>query len=101
MTNHIQVSCGLISTKDSSTILYEDNAAYIAQLKGSYIKCDRTKYISPKFFHAHEFQKNDDIDVQQIRSSDNVTDLFTKVLPTSTFNKLVHKIGMRQLKNFQ
>ena len=39
--------------------------------------------------------------VQQIRSSDNLTDLFTKVLPQTTFKKLVHQIGMRQLKDLQ
>ena len=64
-----------------------------------YIKGDRTKHISPKFFFMHELQKNDTIDVQQIRASDNLADLFTKVLPTSTFENLVHKIGMRRLKD--
>ena len=39
------------------------------------------------------------MDVQQIRSNNNLADLFTKALPTSTFEKLVHKIGMRRLKD--
>ncbi|KAF2305900.1 hypothetical protein GH714_008778 [Hevea brasiliensis] len=82
------------------TVLYEDNAACIAQLKGGYMKgdrtkhispksCiaqlkggfmkgDRTKHISPKFFFTHDLQKNGNINVQQIRSSDNLVDLFTK-----------------------
>ena len=83
----------------SPIILYEDNTACIAQVKGGYIKGDRTKHISPKFFFTHELQKKGDIDVQQIPSSDNLADLFTKALPTSTFEKLVHKIGMRRLKD--
>ena len=95
---HIKESCGLPSIKDSTT-LFEDNAACIAQLKGGYIKGDRTKHISPKFFYTHELQKNGEINVQQIRSSDNLTYLFTKSLPTSTFKKLIYKIGMRQLKD--
>ena len=33
--------------------------------------------------------------MRQIRSSDNPTDLFTKSLPASTLEKIVHKIGMR------
>ena len=37
--------------------------------------------------------------VQQIRSSDNLADLFTKALLTSTFKKLIYKNGMRQLKD--
>ena len=99
MIHHIQESCGLSSVKDKPTILFEDNAACIAQIKGGYIKGDRTKHISPKFFYTHELQKNGEIDVQQIRSSDNLADLFTKALPTSTFKKLVYKVGMRKVKD--
>ncbi|XP_059315456.1 uncharacterized protein LOC132066085 [Lycium ferocissimum] len=72
------------------------NAACIAQLKGGFIKGDRTKHISPKLFFTHDLQKNGDINVQQIRSSDNPADLFTKSLPTSTLKK-IFKIGMRRL----
>ena len=63
MIHHIQESCGLSSVKDKPTILFEDNAACIAQIKGGYIKGDRTKHISPKFFYTHELQKNSEIDV--------------------------------------
>ena len=99
MIHHIQESCGLSSVKDKPTILFEDNVACIAQIKGGYIKGDRTKHISPKIFYTHELQKNGEIDVQQIRSSDNLADLFTKALPTSTFKKLIYKVGMRKVKD--
>ncbi|RVX03802.1 Copia protein [Vitis vinifera] len=99
MIQHIRESCGLSSIKGDPTTLFEDNAACIAQITGGYIKGDRTKHISPKFFYTHELQKSGEIDVQQIRSSDNLADLFTKSLPTSTFKKLIHRIGMRQLKD--
>jgi hypothetical protein len=99
LIQHIQEKCGLSTIKDSPTILYEDNAACITQIRGGYIKGDRTKHISPKFFYTHELQKSGDIDVKQIRSSDNLADLFTKTLPTATFKKLVNNIGMRRLKD--
>ena len=99
MIQHIREKCGLTSIKDSPTILYEDNVACIAQIKGGYIKGDRTKHISPKFFYTHELLKSGDIDVHQMRSSDNLADLFTKALPPTTFKKLVYDIGMRQLKD--
>ena len=51
------------------------------------------------FFYTLVLQKNGEIDVQQIRSNDNLVDLFTKSLPTSTFKKLTYKIGMGQLKD--
>ena len=101
MTRHIQETCGLLSQKDTPTILYEDNAACIAQLKGGYIKGDRTKYISPKLSFTHDLEENGDICIQKIQSSENPADLFMKALPTSTFEKFVRKIGMRRLKDLQ
>ena len=49
---HIQEKCGLSSIKGSPMILYEKNAACTAQIRGGYIKGDRTKYISPKLFYT-------------------------------------------------
>ena len=66
---------------------------------GGYIKGDRTKHISPKFLYTYELQKNDEIDVKQIWSSDNLANLFTKSLPAAMFKKIVHNIGMRRLKD--
>ena len=99
MIQHIRDSSGLSHISNTATSLYEDNTACIVQLKGGYIKGDRTKHISPKFFHTHELQNNGEIDIQQIRSSDNPTDLFTKALPTATFKKFLRQIGMRMLKD--
>ena len=67
---------------NSPTIIYEDNAAYVAQVREIYIKRDKTKYISPKFFYTHKLQESRQVDVKQIRSVDNLADLFTKALPT-------------------
>ena len=75
--------------------MYEDNAACIAQLKDGYIKGDRTKHILPKFFYTHDLQKSGDVRVLQIRSNDNLADLFTN----ATFKKLVYRIGLRRLKD--
>jgi hypothetical protein len=36
MINHIQKSCG-IGAIESSTIIYEDNAAYVTQIQMGYI----------------------------------------------------------------
>nr|GEZ09804.1 hypothetical protein [Tanacetum cinerariifolium] len=95
-----QVFCYL-QGQEAPTTVHEDNAACIAQIKDGYIKGDRTKHILPKFFFIHDLQKSGDIVVQHIHSSDNLTDLFTKVLPTATFNKLVYDIEMRRLKELK
>ena len=94
----IKERCGLKCDVKIPTILFED-VACIAQLRGGFIKGDRTKHISPKLFFTHDLQKNGDIDVRQIRSSDNPADLFTKSLPASTLEKMAHKIEMRKLNH--
>ncbi|KAK2434187.1 putative mitochondrial protein [Trifolium repens] len=99
MIQHIQKNCSLSSGKMQTTIIYEDNTACIAQLKEGYIKGDRTKHISPKFFFTHDLQKNGEISIQQIRSCDNLADLFTKSLPGRIFEKLVQKIGLRRRRD--
>ena len=100
MTNHIQKSCGL-SVVDTSTIIYEDNTACVAQMQTGYIKSNMTKHISPKFFYTHEPQKEGEVNILQVQSCDNLADLFTKSLPTTTFRKCIHDIGMRQLRDLR
>ena len=78
-----------IYQENNATIIYEENIACIAQLKEGYIKGDRTKHMSPKFFFTHDLQKNNDINIQQIRSCDNLVDLFTKSLPIRVFKQLI------------
>ena len=97
MIHHIRNSCGLTSKTDNPTVIHEDNAACVAQMKEGFIKGDKTKHISPKFFSAHELQKAKVIEVRQIRSNENLADLFTKSLPKCTFQKLVQSIGLRRL----
>ena len=58
--------------KDNLTILYEDNIAYIVQIKNLNIKGDQIKYISLKFFNTHELPNSYEIDVQKIKLSDNL-----------------------------
>ena len=91
MIHLIREKCGLEWDKVPTT-LYEDNATCITQFKGEFIKGTQNKDISPKFFNTHELQNNGDINAQQIRSSDNVADLFTQSLPTTTFKKMMHKL---------
>jgi hypothetical protein len=99
MIQHIQEECGLESVKENPTVIYEDNTACIAQIKKEYIKGDRTKHISPKFFSTHDLQKNGLINICQIRSSDNLVDLCTKSLPRNIFEQVSHKIDNRHLKD--
>jgi hypothetical protein len=100
MIDHIQISCG-IGAIGSLTIIYEDNAACVAQMQTGYVKTNYTKHISPKLFYPHQLQKSGEICILQTKSCDNYTDLFTKSLPLATFDKCVKDIDMQRLKDLQ
>jgi hypothetical protein len=82
----------LLTIEDSPTILFEENVVCITQLRGGYIKGDKTNYISPKLFYTHELLQKKKIDIKKMRSNVNLEDLFTKFFPTSTFKKLILNI---------
>ena len=100
MIHHIQQSCGL-NTAQTPTIIYEDNAACVAQVQMGYVKSYLTKHINPKFFYAHELQKMDEIEVLHTKSCENLADLFTKSLPASSFERCIRGIGMMRLREVQ
>jgi flagellar motor switch protein FliM len=82
------------------TILCEDNVACLTHMKEGYIISDGIKNIPPKFFSfTQELKRNKDVDIQYIRSSDNVADLFTKTFPTSVFKKLKRSIEICHLRD--
>ncbi|KAM1599967.1 hypothetical protein ACFX15_023601 [Malus domestica] len=50
---HIQSTSGLTTVVGLPTMIFDDNATCIEQLKKGYIKGDNTKHITPKFFYSH------------------------------------------------
>ena len=94
---HIRGTSGLSSTTEEPTCINKDNAACIEQMKLGHIKGDNTKHISLKFFYNQQQQALLKIQVNQVRSEENVADLFTKSLPKAIFEKHVKSIGMRRL----
>ena len=66
-------------------------------MSNGYVKGNLTKHIAPKLFYPRELHNNSVIIIEKVCSSDNLTYLLTKSLPTSTFEKYVHGIGMCRL----
>jgi hypothetical protein len=56
----------LLTVKDSLIVLFEDNDVCNIQFKKGYIKGDKTKHISPKFFYTHELQQKGKIDIKKL-----------------------------------
>jgi hypothetical protein len=65
----------------------------------AYIKTNYIKHISPKLFYPHELHEGGEISILQIKSCNNLVDLFIKSLPLATLDKCVKGISMRRLKN--
>lgn len=84
----------VLKCKKSSKFLYEKNVICIVQLKTRFIKRDKTNIFYQDFYSHMIFKRMMNINVQQIHSNNNITDLFIKSLPTATFEKMVHKIEM-------
>jgi hypothetical protein len=82
-------------------IIFEDNAACVAQMQTGYMKTNYTKHISSKLFYPHELQEGGEISILQIKACLNLADLFTKSSPLATFDKCVKGIGMRRFKDLQ
>ena len=97
LVQHIHGSCDIATNDISLIVLYEDIAACVTQMSNGYVKGNLTKHITPKFFYPHKLLKNGAIIVAKVRSSENLIDLFTKSLPTSTFEKYFHGIGIHRL----
>jgi hypothetical protein len=100
MINHIHKSCG-IDSLESSTIIYIDNVACVAWMQIGYIESNIIKHIATNFFYLHELHKSQRINILQVKSCDNLTDLFTKSVPTFIFQKYFHGIGIRRLHDLQ
>ena len=94
---HIRSTSGLTIVINLPTTIFEDNVACIEQLKKGYIKGGNTKHIESKFFYSHQQQQHQNIEIKQIRSQDNLANLFTKSLPKSTFQKPIQGIDMHKL----
>lgn len=67
-------------------MLFKDNAIYIAQTKGVYIKKYIIIHISPTFSYTYELLKNGKINIHHIHSSNNLA-LFNKLYVYYYFRK--------------
>jgi hypothetical protein len=70
-------------------------------MQSGYVKNNVTKHIKPKLFYPHGLQVNGEISILQIKSCDNLANLFIKSLPYPTFSKCVASIGMHRLRDLQ
>jgi hypothetical protein len=66
-----------------------------------YVKTNLNKHMAPKIILSPWSTENGGMNILQIKSCDNLANLFTKSLPYSSFHKYNMGIGTRQLKDLQ
>ena len=95
MNKIILKQCGL--TQDNKpTIIFEDNAACVAQVEEGFIKSDRFKHISPQIFgFTKDMIQSKQIEVKKVESAYNLVDMLTNALLAYTHRRLVQQAGMR------
>ena len=87
-----------LTTENKPTVIFEDNAACVAQIGAGFIKSDRTKHIDPQIFsYTQDLITIGQIEVQKVESAHNIADLLTKALPAYIHRRLVQAAGMRLL----
>ena len=91
----IMEQCGL--TQDNKPIvIFENNAACIAQVEEGFIKSNRVKHISPQIFgFTQDLIQSGQIEVKKIEYAHNLANMLTKALPTYTYKRLVQESRMR------
>jgi hypothetical protein len=65
---------------------FEDNSGAIELSKVPKMR-PRTKHINPKYHHFRKHVANKEIAIEQVRSQDQIADIFTKNLPKELFIK--------------
>lgn len=78
IVHFIRSSYGFSSITGIPTVIYENNATCIAQIKGVHQKGSSQAYFT--FFYTHELEKCEEIDVRKKRSNKNFANMLTKAL---------------------
>jgi hypothetical protein len=77
--------------QSEATVLFEDNQACIRlSINPEFHK--RTKHIEIREFYVREKVNSSEVKLIYIKTTENIADIFTKILPTNVFSYLVAKM---------
>lgn len=88
----------LLGHSDGATELRVDNKSAIALMKNPVFH-DRSKHIQTRFHFIHQCIDNGEIDVQFVRTEDQLSDIMTKALGRVQFQELRRCIGVVKVKD--
>lgn len=76
--------------------MYCDNQAAVGISKDLRVN-KRSRHINIKYHHIRELVDKNEVKVENIRTKDNVADIFTKGLPREAFNRHKQTLGVSAL----
>lgn len=82
-----------ISEKSYVPTLFVDNASAIKLTKNPEFH-KRSKHIEVRYYFVRELYQNGDINVEYVKSENQLGDMFTKPLNENIFQKLCNKVGL-------
>lgn len=82
-----------IGDREETPTLFIDNASAIKLVKNPEFH-KRSKHIAVRYYFVRERYQEGDIDVEHVRSEDQLGDMFTKPLNSVKFKSLCSKIGL-------
>jgi hypothetical protein len=88
----------LLDRDDGAMELHVDNKSAIALVKNPVFH-DRSKHIQTRYHFIRQCVDDGDIDVQFVRTEDQLSDIMTKALGRVQFEELRHRIGIVKVKN--
>ena len=80
--------------KIDECVLYVDNTSAIKLIKNPEFH-QRSKHIDVKYHYVRDLYNRKEMEVEYVKSKDQLADVFTKALPGPQFLDLVRKIGLR------
>jgi hypothetical protein len=81
---------------DTITLLIDNKSAI--QLSKNPVFHDRSKHIDIKYHHIRECVQDGRINVDYVRTSEQLADILTKALPRPRFQELRKKLGIVEIK---
>ena len=82
----------VLSRKLPATLLRGDNKPCLSSTSSNNYSSARTKHIDVRHKHMHQQVVEKELAFEHVNTKENIADLFTKRLPTTTFTCLVGKL---------
>ena len=65
------------------------------------VQHSKTKHIALRYHFIKDHVEDGNVEIHFVRTTDQLTDIFTKALPEASFNKILQGLGMMEAESVQ